>query len=105
MSVLKYFPYKPRKGQREAIEFIKKSLLQGKKFILLQAATGFGKTPVVLAALLPYVKAGYKIMWIVRTGNEADRPIEELKFFAEELGLNVFGFSFRGKSDMCLLAR
>lgn len=102
---LRYFPYTPRKGQEDAIEYIRNSIKNGYKHIMFQAATGFGKTPVVLAALLPHIKKGCRVLWIVRTGNEADRPIEELRIIARRIGKSVFGFSFRGKSDMCLLAR
>ncbi|KXB05465.1 hypothetical protein AKJ49_00680, partial [candidate division MSBL1 archaeon SCGC-AAA382A03] len=34
-----------------------------------------------------------------------DRPIEELKTINQETGSNFFGISYRGKRDMCLLAR
>jgi len=102
---MEYFPYIPRRGQEELINFLEESLKKRDRHIIIQAATGFGKTPVVLATLLPYVDLDYKILWIVRTGNEADRPIEELKTIVDKCGIEVFGFSFRGKSDMCLLAR
>ncbi len=71
-----------------------------------QAATGFGKTPVILSVLLSlkdHVKR--RIIWVVRTGTETDRPIEELKVINESKNKGFFGFSFRGKRDMCLLAR
>lgn len=92
------FPYKPRKGQIEALKFIKK---HAKENVCIDAPTGFGKTAVILSALLPIAP----IVWAVRTGNEADRPIEELKEINKRLNTDYFGFSFRGKKDMCLLAR
>ncbi len=54
---------------------------------------------------MPYILGGYRVLWAVRTGNETDRPIEELKVIVEKYGLDVKGLSFRGKRDMCLLAR
>jgi len=96
------FPYRFRSGQAELIEWIRKNLWSGE--ILVQAATGWGKTPSVLTALLPYSNR-YTILWAVRTGAETDRPIEELKFINQRKGTNFFGISFRGKHDMCLLAR
>lgn len=48
---------------------------------------------------------GRKIVWVMRTGNEIDRPIEELKNIVEKSSFKIFGFSFRGKRDMCLLIR
>jgi len=100
----KIFPYKFREYQKEFLDFIVSNV--DKKNLVLNAVTGFGKTPLILSALLPKaVDEGRKIIWIVRTGNEIDRPIEELKKIVKKSGLNIFGFSFRGKKDMCLLIK
>lgn len=100
----KIFPYKFREYQKEFLDFIISNV--DKKNLVLNAVTGFGKTPLILSALLPKaVEEGRKIIWIVRTGNEIDRPIEELKKIVEKNGVNIFGFSFRGKKDMCLLIK
>ncbi len=102
-DILEYFPYKPRKFQRETIDSIRTAVEEGRRFCL-HAPTGFGKTPVILAALLPIIEEmDGAIIWAVRTGNETDRPIEELKLIRKTKP--VFGLSFRGKRDMCLLAR
>ncbi|MEW6070538.1 MAG: helicase C-terminal domain-containing protein, partial [Candidatus Thermoplasmatota archaeon] len=100
---MRYFLYKLRAGQKEALELIEENISH--KNICLNATTGFGKTPVILSALLTkaYPK-GYPIIWSVRTGNETDRPIEELKNIANKKKLQIFGLSYRGKKDMCLLA-
>jgi DNA excision repair protein ERCC-2 len=98
---MEHFPYKPREHQKEVMEAIRNAVRRGENFCL-HAPTGFGKTPVVLSALLSELNGG-KIIWAVRTGNETDRPIEELKVINRKF--EVFGFSFRGKKDMCLLAR
>ncbi|MCC6029768.1 MAG: hypothetical protein LM591_06485 [Candidatus Korarchaeum sp.] len=98
---MEHFPYKPREHQEEVMEAIRSAVRRGENFCL-HAPTGFGKTPVVLSALLSELNGG-KIIWAVRTGNETDRPIEELKVINRKF--EVFGFSFRGKKDMCLLAR
>lgn len=104
MRLLKYFPYKPRRYQKEVIEFIANYITDHN--VCLHAATGFGKTPVILAALLNLSRRfGYQIIWAVRTGNETDRPIEELKEIERKTKARFFGLSFRGKRDMCLLAR
>ncbi len=96
------FPYPPRGGQLELIEFILESIGEGS--LCISAPTGFGKTPVILAALLKRALAeDSRIVWAVKTGGEADRPIEELKVICEARGLRIFGFSYRGKKDMCLL--
>jgi len=97
------FPYRPRPRQLEVAEEISRALQRTN--VVLEAPTGFGKTPVVLYALLPYVERGLRVVWAVRTGSETDRPVEELAVFRRELGLRLVGVSFRGKRDMCLLAR
>lgn len=96
------FPYPYREKQEEMIENIYEEIWDSN--ICIHAATGFGKTPVILAGLLPYTD-DYTILWSVRTGNETDRPIEELKNINRETGNSFFGLSYRGKRDMCLLAR
>ncbi len=101
---IKYFPYRPRPYQEEVIEAVERVASEG-GFFCLQAPTGFGKTPVVLSATIPPLLEGRNLIWAVRTGNETDRPVEELKVIVRKKGLNLFGLSFRGKKDMCLLAR
>ncbi|RLE68186.1 MAG: hypothetical protein DRJ43_06005 [Thermoprotei archaeon] len=96
------FPYEPRPFQLEALLELSRHVKRWN--VVLEAPTGFGKTPVVLAALIPYIKRGYRVLWAVRTGSETDRPVEELRAFLKA-GVRVLGVSYRGKRDMCLLAR
>jgi len=96
------FPYIYREYQREFLEFVREGVKE--KNLVINAVTGFGKTPLILSSLLPQsVEENRRIIWIVRTGNEIDRPIEELRTITESTGTKVFGLSFRGKRDMCLL--
>jgi len=107
LTTMKYFPYKAREGQEELIALIQEATERGRN-VCIHAPTGFGKTPAVLAALLPiYVKEEKRggIIWAVRTGNETDRPIEELRVICEHADEMIFGLSFRGKADMCLQAK
>ena len=104
LSPLDIFPYTPRGDQKKVLMKIYKLASEGKR-ILFQAPTGYGKTPVVLSALLPLaVEYNLPILWAVRTGGETDRVIEELEVIAR-MNEGIFGLSFRGKKDMCLLAR
>ena len=104
MSVSKYkFPYKPRPRQLEVASEIQEALKTAN--VILEAPTGFGKTPVVIYSLLPFLDRGGRIVWAVRTGNETDRPIEEFRVFREKSNARFIAMSFRGKKDMCLLAK
>lgn len=96
------FPYKPRPRQLEVAEEISRALKSTN--VVFEAPTGFGKTPVILYSLLPYIEQGRRVVWAVRTGSETDRPVEELAVFRRKLGLRLVGLSYRGKRDMCLLA-
>ena len=101
-----YFPYKFREDQDKLFSFIQEKIRE--KNLIISAPTGYGKTAVILAAILPYAKENdLKIIWTVRTGPETDRPIEELKKISllEKIPKRVFGVSIRGKKDMCLLKK
>ncbi|QOJ78743.1 ATP-dependent DNA helicase [Infirmifilum lucidum] len=97
------FPYKPRRHQLEVAGIIREQLRR--RNVVLEAPTGFGKTPVVIYALLPFLERGGRVVWTVRTGNETDRPVEEFRVFRERSGVKLVALSLRGKRDMCLLAR
>ncbi len=105
MDPLSYFPYRLRFDQEKVIQKLMYNLHEGST-ILFHAPTGYGKTVVVLAAVLPIaLDMDVPIIWTVRTGNETDRPIEELKIISKHIGSPIYGISIRGKKDMCLLAR
>jgi len=96
---MKYFPYTPTKEQISLMNFVSDHTNQK---MCVDASTGFGKTPSILASLLPLRR---RILWAVRTGNESDRPIEELGAINKKNKKNFFGISYRGKKDMCMLVR
>ncbi len=101
MEPEEYFPYPTfRKGQEEFMRMIYKNVKMGKN-VAIEAATGFGKTPGVLASILPIAdEQAKKIVYCCRTHKQMDRVIEELK----EIGKNwpVSGMSLRGRKEMCL---
>jgi len=99
---VEYFPYKFKYDQERFFHFLQKEVVENN--VVISAPTGYGKTPLILASLLPIAKKeGRKIIWAVRTGTETDRPIEELKTISKNH--SVTGISLRGKKDMCLLQR
>lgn len=92
-----------RSGQeRIAKELI--DSLEEKRYIMLQAPAGYGKTLMVLYSLFEFMRERFRVLWAVRTGNVTDRPIEELIRF-EKAGTALPAISLRGKRDMCLLAK
>ncbi|UNQ73845.1 ATP-dependent DNA helicase [Infirmifilum sp. NZ] len=97
------FPYRPRPHQLEVAKIISEQVKR--RNVILEAPTGFGKTPVVIYALLPFLERGGRVVWAVRTGSETDRPVEEFRVFREKSGVRLVALSLRGKRDMCLLAR
>lgn len=97
------FPYRPRRHQLEVARTIAEQLRS--KNVVFEAPTGFGKTPVVIYALLPFLERGGRVVWAVRTGSETDRPVEEFKVFREKSGVRLVALGLRGKRDMCLLAK
>ena len=96
---MRYFPYTPTKEQVSLMNFISDHADQK---VCVDASTGFGKTSAILASLLPFKR---RILWAVKTGNESDRPVEELGAINKKSRKNFFGISYRGKKDMCMLAR
>lgn len=92
--------FKFRRGQEQVFKELCSYLKEG-KVIFFQAPAGYGKTVLTLLSLNNLMRDGIRVIWSVRTGNETDRPIEELK----KIGLNLPALSFRGKRDMCLLAK
>ncbi|MGQ9781686.1 MAG: helicase C-terminal domain-containing protein [Nitrososphaeria archaeon] len=97
-----YFPYDSyRKGQIELIESIK-SCLKDHQNIIVEAASGFGKTVSVLSAALEVAeKSNLSILYLCRTKREIDRVIEEAKKIQAK---KYFTFSFLvSKADLCFL--
>jgi len=101
MEYSDYFPYPSlRKGQEEFMEVIYKNVKIGRNTVI-EAATGFGKTPGVLSSILPVAEEkAKKIVYCCRTHKQMDRVIEELKEIGKEK--NVSGVSLRGRKEMCL---
>ncbi len=76
------FPYgEPRKGQMEVAESVYKAVNEG-GLVNIQAPTGFGKTVAVLYGLL--CAGAEKTLYVVRTVNEIDPVIRELRRFDAE---------------------
>ena len=101
MEYSDYFPYPSlRKGQEEFMDMIYKNVKLGRNTVI-EAATGFGKTPGVLSSILPIAEEmAKKVVYCCRTHKQMDRVIEELREIGKEK--NVSGVSLRGRKEMCL---
>ncbi len=75
----KKFPYNElRPGQMEIAEIVK-DVIEKNSIAIINAPTGFGKTAAVIKGIVE--SNAEKILWIVRTVNEIDPVIRELKRF------------------------
>ena len=96
-----FFPYKPRKGQKEIIQEIEKAL-QSKQNFVFEAPAGTGKTVCALAPSLKYaIENDLVILYITRTNSQQQQAIRELRKMAEKEEMNVVGV--QGRANMCLL--
>ncbi len=102
-EILKYFPYGSwRKHQREIAESVYSSICSG-NVMILEAPTGIGKTAPVLASALAFAeREDYKVLYLVRTKNEAQAPLREIAKLRAK-GVVVPYVIMRNKLDMCCL--
>ncbi|MFB6470063.1 MAG: ATP-dependent DNA helicase [Vulcanisaeta sp. AZ3] len=102
--IRKYFPYTAfRRYQWEIAKSIYDALTSN-KIALIEAPTGVGKTASALAASLAYSEeSGVKVLFLVRTKNEAQAPIRELRRLRNK-GVGVDYAIIRNRPDMCCMA-
>ncbi len=99
-----YFPYEGfRKFQREIAESIYNAL-SSRRTAIIEAPTGVGKTACALAASLAFCEEeGCRVLFLVRTRNEAQAPVRELLRLRKK-GVDVSFVVLKGRPDMCCLA-
>ncbi len=102
--IRRYFPYDTfRKYQWEIARSIYDAL-SGGKVALIEAPTGVGKTASALAASLAYAEEdNAKVLFLIRTKNEAQAPIRELRRLRDRGGVNVDFVIIRNRPDMCCM--
>lgn len=99
----KYFPYKEfRYGQLEAIREAAE-IVTLKGHLILRAPSGFGKTIIMLTAILPILEreSDSKLMWLCRTSRENNRVIEELKKINDIPG-SINGMVIEARAKLCI---
>lgn len=95
------FPYELRRNQREMIDKIRRCI-KTKENMILQAATGSGKTICVLFPTLEHaLKHKMRILYITRTNSQQRQAILEMKAMKKQ---DLTGIGFQGRINMCLLA-
>jgi len=93
---LEEFPYNEfRPGQAEVAKVVEKAVKDG-AILSLRAPTGFGKTAAVIYGLLR--AEADRVLWAVRTVNEIDPVVRELKAFKVK-----FSFLFSARRSCPLL--
>jgi DNA excision repair protein ERCC-2 len=97
------FPYRLRPAQEEVLRAVQERTEKGGT-LLLDAATGSGKTVAVLAPLLAHALAvGHKVLYLVRTHSQGAHVLAETKAIARRRGTPILAVSLEGRQGRCLL--
>ncbi|WP_349681946.1 DEAD/DEAH box helicase, partial [Caldivirga sp. UBA161] len=104
-KVSKYLPYIGwRPLQAKIADFIYSNLGEGKG-IVVEAPTGVGKTAAALAAALAYSEGEpIKIVYMIRTNNQAAAPMRELSRMLKVRGVFVPYVLVRNRARMCCIS-
>jgi len=84
------------------VEQIHNTLSQG-QHLLLEAATGTGKTVSALSALLPLLesKEQLRVLYLVRTNSQQQQVMVELSAIREQVGTDLPAVALQGRSTLC----
>lgn len=97
------FPYEPRINQKEIIELFNSTLID-KGNLVLESATGTGKTICALAPTLEYaIQNGKKVLYITRTNSQQRQVIYELRQISKKT--RIFGLGMQGRKNMCPITK
>jgi DNA excision repair protein ERCC-2 len=97
------FPYRLRPGQEQIVEAVSELGRHGGA-LLLDAATGSGKTVATLAPLIAHAEeADHRILYLVRTHSQEVQVLQEARAIARRLGHPIRSVSLSGRSRRCLL--
>lgn len=101
----KYMPYEGwRSLQAKVADFIYSNLGEG-RVIIVEAPTGIGKTAAALAATLAYSEGEpFKVIYAVRTNNQAIAPMRELSRLFRVKGVFVPYVLIRNRAKMCCIS-
>ncbi|HUI38779.1 MAG TPA: ATP-dependent DNA helicase [Thermoplasmata archaeon] len=97
------FPYRPRPGQERILAEVSETARRGGS-LLLDAATGSGKTVAVLAPLLEHAElADHRILYLVRTHAQEAQVLQETRAISHRLDHPILAVGLEGRQKRCLL--
>jgi DNA excision repair protein ERCC-2 len=97
------FPYRVRPGQDEILSEIERLTRMGGP-LLVEAATGSGKTVATLAPLLEHaLRADHKIIYLVRTHAQEQQVLQETRAISARAGNPILALGLAGRQRRCFL--
>jgi len=104
-KVSRYLPYGDwRPLQAKIADFIYNKLGEGRG-IIVEAPTGVGKTAAALAAALAYSEGEpVKIVYMIRTNNQAAVPMREISRLFKIKGIFIPYVLIRNRARMCCIS-
>ncbi len=98
------FPYAPREGQEELMQWIADAISSG-SHLIVEAGTGTGKTVSSLFPALEYaLSSGKKVLYLTRTNSQQDQVMLELSAIKKDNRSAFYGIALQGRANMCPLA-
>lgn len=97
------FPYRLRPGQEPIVRAVADVVRTGGA-LLVDAATGSGKTVATLAPLLEHAEAAdHRIVYLVRTHAQEVQVLQEARAIAHRLGHPLIALGLEGRQRRCFL--
>ncbi len=97
------FPYRVRPGQEKILREVQ-SVARSGGALLVEAATGSGKTVATLAPLLEHaIKADHKVLYLVRTHAQEEQVIQEARAIAHRSREPFLAVGLAGRQRRCFL--
>ncbi|MCI4368339.1 MAG: ATP-dependent DNA helicase [Thermoplasmata archaeon] len=97
------FPYRVRAGQERILESVRELGHTGGA-LLIDAATGSGKTVATLAPLLEHAEAAdHKVLYLVRTHAQENQVLTEAKAISHRLDKPLLAIGLQGRQRRCFL--
>ena len=97
------FPYRVRPGQDRILRAVREATGRGGP-LLVDAATGSGKTVATLAPLLEHAEAAdHRILYLVRTHAQEVQVLSEARAISHRLERPLVAIGLQGRQRRCFL--